>query len=193
MEKPPFGSDHCCMNLKTLYLKGNFLSEFIAGSGTSQSFNALTYLDLSWNNLTRISESLCQLTNLEYLNVSNNEYLAEVPVSLRQLKKLKFLYLGGTKIRMIPEGIISSLKELKVVDLITTTHHEFGTDWIIRELCTLANLKAVDIAIRSETEYYELLQGAPNLPIRDLVISNLRKASGLCLRENNSYRHAGTI
>ncbi|CAL4988844.1 unnamed protein product [Urochloa decumbens] len=182
---PPFSSDHCCMKLKTLCLKRNCLSEFIAGSGTSQFFTALTYLDLSWNNLTRISESLCGLTNLEYLNVSNNLFIEEVPVSLGQLNKLKFLYLGGTRIRMIPKGIISSLKELEVVDLITEsiTDDEFGTDWIIRELCTLANLKAVDIAVRSETEYYQLLKEDPDLPFRNLVIINLGKTSGLCLTD----------
>ena len=76
-----------------------------------------------------------------------------------------------------------------MIELITTPYPKNNYTYkIIQELCTLTNLKAVDIAVGSETVYHELLQEARNLPIRDLFISNLREASGLCLTDGIERR-----
>jgi len=45
---------------------------------------------------------------------------------------------------------------------------------IMQELCTLPNLKAVDIAIEGDDGYESLRKVAAGIPIRDLVIARLR-------------------
>jgi disease resistance protein RPS2 len=97
------------------------------------------------------------------------------------------LYLAGTCIKRIPKKVISCLTELQVIDLITGHYYIFPqkeatkyTSIIIQELCTLTNLKAVDIVI--EGDYgYDSLRKAAGIPIRDLIISRLDETNELCL------------
>jgi len=164
-------------NLKRLYLHHNLLDERIFGA--IQSFTELTYLDLSDNRIKEIPEELFALVNLEHLDLSRNKELRTVPKRLRELTKLKFLYLAGTSIKVIPTEVISCLTELQVIDLMTT-NYTYYTYEIIQELCTLTNLKAVDIIIEGD-ERYESLRKAAGIPIRDLIISGLEETNKLCL------------
>ncbi|XP_066357592.1 probable disease resistance protein At5g63020 [Miscanthus floridulus] len=161
-------------NLKRLYLHQNLLDERIFGA--IQSFTELTYLDLSANRIKQIPEELFALVNLEHLDLSFNRALRTVPKRLRELTKLKFLYLGGTDIERIPKEVISCLTELQVIDLMTTNY----TSEIIQELCTLTNLKAVDIIIEGD-DRYESLRKAAGIPFRDLIIYGLEETNKLCL------------
>ncbi|CAD6266613.1 unnamed protein product [Miscanthus lutarioriparius] len=102
-------------NLKRLYLHQNLLDERIFGA--IQSCTELTYLDLSANRIKQIPEELFALVNLEHLDLSCNEELTTVPKRLRELTKLKFLYLARTSIEVIPTEVISCLTELQVIDI----------------------------------------------------------------------------
>jgi len=51
---------------------------------------------------------------------------------------------------------------------------------IMQELCTLPNLKAVDMVAEGD-DGYESLRKAAGIPIRDLIISGLEETNKLCL------------
>jgi disease resistance protein RPS2 len=168
----------CSTTLKRLYLQRTGLDGSIFGA--IQSFTELTYLDLSSNWIEEITEELFALVNLEHLDLSFNEKLRTVPTRLRELTKLKFLYLAVTAIERIPKEVISCLTELQVIDLITDAYTNNYTYKIIQELCTLTNLKAVDIVIKGDYGY-ESLRKAAGIPFRDLIIWGLVETNKLCL------------
>uniref|UniRef100_A0A0E0INT0 AAA+ ATPase domain-containing protein n=1 Tax=Oryza nivara TaxID=4536 RepID=A0A0E0INT0_ORYNI len=150
-----------------------------------QRFIAVTYLDLSWNKLENIPEELCSLTNLEYLNLSYNFSISEVPKCLGFLIKLKFLYLQGTNIKTIPDGVISSLTELQVLDLLNMYFGEGITmspveyvPTILPELGAINNLKEVDIVIEGSFQY-ELLSQCCNLPLRLVALRKMEQSCAL--------------
>ncbi|KAL6846392.1 hypothetical protein ACP4OV_023840 [Aristida adscensionis] len=181
IELPPFGPNHCLTELKTLYLQWNAFDERTIG--VIRSFTALTYLDLSSNWLKQIPEELCALTNLECLNLSNNEQITEVPVRLGELTKLRFLFLSSTGIKYMPTEVISSLTELQVLDLITNYRNRNSLSnviQIIEVLGTFTNLKAVDIGVARDVEY-EILCKKAKFPVRDLIIKELIQVPVFCL------------
>ncbi|CAL5036156.1 unnamed protein product [Urochloa decumbens] len=165
----------CSTELRALFLQGNKLDERIVGA--LEAFSALTYLDLRCNSLRKIPEELCALANLVYLNLSENQKINEVPVRIAKLVKLKFLYLQHTSIRLIPEGVISSLEALQVVDL--RTGNGFDITAIFGELCTLTNLKAVHADVNGAVQF-ELLSQSADIPFRCLNIQRIKETSEFC-------------
>ncbi|CAD6266605.1 unnamed protein product [Miscanthus lutarioriparius] len=167
-------------NLKRLYLHQNLLDERIFGA--IQSFTELAYLDLSHNRIKEIPEELFALVNLEHLDLSRNRALRTVPKRLRELTKLKFLYLAGTSIKVIPTEVISCLTELQVIDIMIF-NDRMTIDYkskIMQELCTLPNLQAVDMVAEGD-DGYESLRKTAGIPIRDLIIYGLEETNKLCL------------
>ena len=112
--------------------------------------------------------------------MSRNKELRTVPKRLRELTKLKFLYLAGTGIERIPKEVISCLTELQVIDIMIINDRmrmRMTIDYkskIMQELCTLPNLKAVDMVAEGDDGYESLRKVAAGIPIRDLVIARLR-------------------
>ncbi|KAM0846592.1 hypothetical protein ACQ4PT_055574 [Festuca glaucescens] len=78
MKKLPFVGD--LLKLRVLCLQNNNLDETIIG-GVLVNSAKLTYLDLRYNKLKGIPESLCHLTELIHLNLSNNYGIMKVPHS----------------------------------------------------------------------------------------------------------------
>jgi len=74
-----------------------------------------TELDLEFNNLTSLPESIGLLTNLERLDLSANE-LTELPKSIGKLTNLKELNLTGNKLDELPEsfGQLTKLEKLRL-------------------------------------------------------------------------------
>ncbi|KAE8674454.1 hypothetical protein F3Y22_tig00111754pilonHSYRG00061 [Hibiscus syriacus] len=70
--------------------------------------NELKILDLSWNPIKSLPHSLSNLKNLTSLLLAYCEHLGNVP-SLSNLGFLKKLDLRGTKIKEIPNGVLSRL------------------------------------------------------------------------------------
>ncbi|KAM0863415.1 hypothetical protein ACQ4PT_044604 [Festuca glaucescens] len=174
---PPFGLDICPVKLRMLCLQNNYFDGSIAE--TIKNFTSLTYLDLRSNLLKNIPDELCSLANLEYLDLSHNPDIYQLPYCFRSLVKLKFLYLLCTDIRIIPDGIISNLKALQVIDLRSwRAYHGGGSlsynPTLFQEFGTLDQLKAVGIEADGFTEY-ELVKHATNLPIRSLILGSLKE------------------
>ncbi len=55
----------------------------------------LVRLDLGYNRIGKISEKILNLTKLEVLILSGNQYLTELPDFLAEMKSLKTIYLQG--------------------------------------------------------------------------------------------------
>lgn len=164
--------------LKALYLRDNVFDERIIAA--IKCFTALTYLDLRNNYLINLPEEVCALVNLVYLNLSFNNDLCKVPERLGELVKLKFLYLRRTSYKLhIPTNVISCFTALEVLDFMNDPKF---TQSIFEGLCTLENLKAVDVKVGSLDEY-QLLRKAANIPIRNLVVydDDLTVTSAFCL------------
>ncbi|CAM0885092.1 unnamed protein product [Alopecurus aequalis] len=182
---PPFGLDRGPMKLRMLCLQNNYFDGSIVA--TIKNFTLLTYLDLRTNLLKNIPEELCSLENLEYLDLSHNPDIYQLPFSFRNLIKLKFLYLLCTDIRIIPKEVISNLKALQVIDLRTWRAYRGGgsvnyNPTIFQELGTLDQLRAAGIEADGFTEY-ESLRDAANLPIRSLILGSLKETQPFCLSD----------
>jgi len=72
-------------------------------------------LGLSGKLLSKVPEAVCELTELEELNLSDN-YLKELPASINKLRNLRRLILGGNQLRELPHSIceLSNLFGLSV-------------------------------------------------------------------------------
>ncbi|KAK8546902.1 hypothetical protein V6N13_093941 [Hibiscus sabdariffa] len=102
-----------CPNLRTLFLSHNKLK--VISDGFFQFIPHLTVLDLSENrDLKALPEGISQLISLECLDLSSTN-VAELPIELKSLTKLKMLDLSDTDdLRKIPQHLISSLFKLQI-------------------------------------------------------------------------------
>ncbi|NTW54860.1 MAG: hypothetical protein HGB15_08930 [Chlorobaculum sp.] len=75
----------------------------------------LQWLDLSNNKLTKLSESLSQLTQLQSLDISSNK-LTALPKSLGELTQLQWLDLSNNRLTALPE-LLGQLTQLQSLDL----------------------------------------------------------------------------
>ncbi|XP_077973715.1 uncharacterized protein LOC144429519 [Styela clava] len=79
---------------------------------------ALTYIDLSYNNLTCIQGNVFRgLTDLQTLILTGNRIASLSPQSFRNLTSLRDLKLSYNKIRALPIDIFTSLSNLKTLSL----------------------------------------------------------------------------
>ncbi|XP_039033284.1 probable disease resistance protein At4g27220 isoform X2 [Hibiscus syriacus] len=95
-----------CPKLTTLLLSHCYMVSI--PEGFFKHMDALKILDLSWNPIKSLPHSLSNLKNLTSLLLAYCEHLGNVP-SLSNLGFLKKLDLRGTKIKEIPNGVLSRL------------------------------------------------------------------------------------
>ncbi|XP_071683143.1 probable disease resistance protein At1g61300 [Lolium perenne] len=166
MKKLPFVGNP--LKLRVLCLQKNMLDETKI-CGVLGNSATLTYLDMSHNELMGIPESLCHLTELIHLDLSDNIGIKEVPRSFGNLIKLKFLYLHGTSIKIIPKVVISRLEALEIIHLDVLRVSDCIIPNVYRELGTLNHLKVVVTSVRL-LDAWTSLQDAADLPIRSLSL-----------------------
>uniref|UniRef100_A0A0D3H5M4 Uncharacterized protein n=1 Tax=Oryza barthii TaxID=65489 RepID=A0A0D3H5M4_9ORYZ len=78
---------------------------------------SLTYLDLYCTNIEQLPSDIGALLNLQHLDLSYTP-IQSLPVEFRLLKKLRYLYLRYTrKLQTVPDGTISALSMLRVLDI----------------------------------------------------------------------------
>nr|BAD29107.1 NBS-LRR type disease resistance protein-like [Oryza sativa Japonica Group] len=107
-------------NLPDERTKQCFLFFAFASYGTAGFFGvalSLTYLDLYCTNIEQLPSDIGALLNLQHLDLSYTP-IQSLPVRFRLLKKLRYLYLRYTrKLQTVPDGTISALSMLRVLDI----------------------------------------------------------------------------
>ena len=132
-------------------------------SGDFNGLTGLTWLDLSFNSISDISE-LSGLTTLTYLNLSDNS-ISNVS-ALRRLTALKDLKLWGNSITDI--SALSGLTALTILDL---DSNSVSNIWVLRGLTALKNLSLKDNSI-SNVSALEGLTALTGLDLEGNPISN---------------------
>lgn len=116
--------------------------------------------------LTRVPEWLGQLTQLESLNLSNNELIA-LPESLGQLTQLQSLNLSNNQLIALPESLCQ-LKQLQSLNLLNNQLLVFP-----ESLCQLKRLNVLDMSINKLTALPESLGQLTGLRLLDLFSNQL--------------------
>ncbi|XP_057744598.1 putative disease resistance protein At3g14460 [Arachis stenosperma] len=97
----------------------------------------LRYLNLSWTDIDRLPESLCNLYNLQILILYECTKLTMLPINMHNLVNLRHLDVRNTSLEEMPGGI-SKLKHLRVLYFFIVGKHEYNG---IQELGGLSNLE----------------------------------------------------
>ena len=97
-------------------------------------------LDLSGQKLKKVPEQVFSQTNLEELNISNNQLTGAIQAEIRQLKNLKVLRANNNLMTGVPAEI-GQLENLEILDL--SNNQLTGLPY---ELGNLKNLKTFNIS-----------------------------------------------
>ncbi|MBA0748393.1 hypothetical protein Gogos_005222, partial [Gossypium gossypioides] len=146
-----------CPNLKSLFLRENKLE--VISDGFFHFIPHLTVLNLSENRTIRaLPKGISQLISLECLDLSYTG-IAELPIELKSLKKLKMLELSYMYyLRKIPPHLITSFSKLQIFRMnhcqITEDYPEEdnvlngNNEHLIEELKSLQHLNIIRIWIK---------------------------------------------
>ncbi|GLT50815.1 hypothetical protein SLA2020_242770 [Shorea laevis] len=109
----PVGLSLKCLNLSTLILSDNHISEI--PKSFFEDMGTLKVLDLSRTDIETLPDSICNLENLFVLRLRGCQRLKWLP-SLGKLRALKKLDLRGAGIEVVPQGmeIMESLEYLNL-------------------------------------------------------------------------------
>jgi len=115
---------------------------FLAGCGTASvvTKNQDTVLDLSNQHIVTVPETIFNQTNLEELNLSQNQLFGSLPAEIRHLQKLKVLNMSGNSMTGLPAEI-GQLQSLEFLDL--SNNQLTGLPY---ELGNLKKLKTLNIS-----------------------------------------------
>ncbi|XP_051208291.1 probable disease resistance protein At1g61300 [Lolium perenne] len=175
MKKLPFVGHP--LKLTVLCLQKNNLDETII-DGVLANAATLTYLDLSYNEIKGIPESICYLLELIHLDLSFNKGIQEVPRSFGNLVKLKFLYLQYSSTQIIPKEVISRLQALEIIHVDIMLVSDFVRSNVYTELSTLNHLKVFGTSVIL-SDAWTSLHDAADLPIRSLRLDALHGGADL--------------
>ncbi|MBR5451988.1 MAG: hypothetical protein IKV36_03220 [Clostridia bacterium] len=118
--------------------------------------------------LKKLPESIGELENLEYINLSLS-VVKELPESIGNLKKLKYIYAGACWIESVPESI-GDCESLIVLDL-----HSTEISAIPDSICKLKNLKSLDLGQVKLTSLPQNIGDLTDLVRLDLFGNDLRQ------------------
>jgi len=97
-------------------------------------------LDLSHQQLTKVPDYVFSSTNLEELNLANNQLTGAIPAEIDHLKNLKILNLSDNLMTGVPAEV-DQLQNLQILDL--SNNRLTGLPY---ELGNLKNLKTLNIS-----------------------------------------------
>jgi hypothetical protein len=150
------------------------------------SLTNLQSLDLSDNELTELPDSISSLTNLQSLDLLNNR-LTELPDWISSLINLQSLDLWGNKLTDLPDWI-GSLTNLQSLDISCNKLTELPDS-----IGSLTNLQSLDISCNKLTELPDSIGSLTNLQSLHLRSNKLTelpdsfyKISSHCYIETNS-------
>jgi disease resistance protein RPS2 len=165
----PNSSSDLARQLLTLVLEGNIRICKVP-TGLFTSTPSLTHLSLVRTSIQQLPSDIGALVNLQYLNVSETP-LQLIPVELQLLKSLMYLYLGYTdQLRTIPDGTISALSLLRVLDMYKSgPFPEDKARAYIEELESLTFLQFLGFTVTDHDSLHRIF----NLPLRYLNIQGV--------------------
>ncbi|PIA28370.1 hypothetical protein AQUCO_07100035v1 [Aquilegia coerulea] len=188
------------MNLNGNYLEGSS-SKF---SQDWKSSSKLKVLYLGYNNFSRgippsiftlnslqalsLVGSLCELKNLRYLDLSENEFEGILPACFNNLTSLKMLDLRGNQV-YIPSSLISNLKSLEFIAL-SGNQFDGGLPFTSPLKSLSSQLKFLDMSNcnlnMSTTDLLKFLHNQYDLRFLDISHNNLHGSFPNWLVENNT-------
>jgi len=130
--------------------------------------SALKKLTLNDCSLTRLPDSLGQLTNLTELNLNSNE-LSTLPASINHLKKLERLVVGNNRLSSLPEEL-SGLCSLNILDISRNPISDFPGS--LRSL-PLTELDASRTALQSLPDVVTSLHSLEYLELGNTLLTTL--------------------
>ena len=133
-----------------------------------QTILAMKELDLSYNKLTELPESIGRLTNLTDLDLSDSN-LTELPESIGKLTNLTWLNLSCNNLIKLPESI-GKLTNLTWLDLIGNNLTKLP-----ESIGKLTNLTWLNLSGNNLTKLPESIGKLTNLTGLDLIGNNLIK------------------
>ncbi len=151
------------------FKKKGFINEKTSASKSVSSVDATSVsgniLDLSGQGLTKISMSIFNQTDVEVLNLSNNNLIDALPSQIGNLKNLKVLDLSNNKFTGVPSEV-GQLKKLEILklsnNLLTGLPNEIGN---------LPNLKLLDVSGNNYSAT-DLSGIKKNLPATTIIKTN---------------------
>jgi Leucine-rich repeat (LRR) protein len=151
--------------LEKLNLRYNQLSELPDSINRLQN---LSELDLSDNSLSELPDSITRLQNLSRLDLSFNQ-LRELPDSITRLQNLSYLNLSRNQLRELPDSI-SRLQNLSKLYLRNNQLSELP-DFI----SLLQNLSQLDLSSNQLSEFPDSISRLQNLSLLYLRNNQLRE------------------
>lgn len=131
----------------------------VTDNSSSSVVSADKVLDLSHKNLTKIDMSIFDKTDLEELNVSNNNLIDALPSQIGKLKKLRILNASNNQMTGVPAEV-GQLTNLEILDL--SNNQLTG---LPNELANLKNLKTLNLSGNqySEQDLKVMRNSLPNV------------------------------
>ncbi|VAH22446.1 unnamed protein product [Triticum turgidum subsp. durum] len=165
------GSVPCRWLLTLLLRRSNIIGN--VPTGFFRSAPSLTFLDISRTNIRELPLDVGELVNLQHLDLSDT-LIQSIPRELQQLKSLRYLYLKNTRLVTIPDGTISGLTMLRVLDLfcsgpfpVDTTHA------LIKELESLAWLQSLGFTVSDPNSLQRILNPSNKASLKSLYLTKV--------------------
>ncbi|CAI9729022.1 malignant fibrous histiocytoma-amplified sequence 1 homolog [Octopus vulgaris] len=154
-------------SLKVFHAVGNYLQTI---PNCFTQISELQKLNLSYNNLSELSQSIFKLTSLVELNLCENS-VERLPPEIGELKNLRHLNIGGNLLSEVPEQM-SQCKKLQILNLSGKWSPRGGLRTLPISVCNLPELLTLDCS-------WHQIDTLPD------EIGNLKKLKILSLRGNH--------
>lgn len=156
-------------NLKTLDIRSIRISELPA---ELSKLKTLRKILLAGNDFTFFPRELTNCSSLEYLDISENYYLREIPPEIGKLTNLRYLNLYGVYAPSIPKEIS---KLVKLDTLLLSTDSLTNTDVLMTSLSSLhlSYLKLTQLPGNKVPSQIGKLTTLKELDIHGMTINNL--------------------
>jgi GTPase SAR1 family protein len=139
----------------------------------------LEKLDLSYNRLSELPDSIGNLQNLSVLYLTNNQ-LIELPASIGNLQNLSVLYLISNQLSEIPDSI-GNLQNLSILELSKNQLSEMPDS-----IGSLQNLSGLYLSDNQLSEIPDSIGNLQNLSQLNLINNQLNELSDISLLQNLS-------
>ncbi|XP_062102282.1 receptor-like protein EIX2 [Humulus lupulus] len=155
----------------TYYIDGSYGVTPISGeiSASLVQLQYLEYLNLSYNDFTKIPKFIGAFTNLKYLDLSDNSITGNIPSELGNLTKLRYLDFSWNYITGNIPSELGNLTNLRILDL---SHYSGLTANSFKWLSHLSYLRIFKLGgtnFSKAKDWFHSFKTAPSLSTLELV------------------------